>query len=69
MGRMKELYIEVEELASKLLMDLGMEPGTVAYDACYPGVVERLTRWVDHTFLAAGFPTETVGAFTYSVEV
>jgi len=52
------LYIQVEELAARLLMDLGMEPGTVAYDACYPGVVERLTRWVDQTFLGAPFPTE-----------
>ena len=51
MGRMKQLYIEVEELAASLLMDLGLEPGTVAYDAVYPGVVDRLTQWVDTTFL------------------
>ncbi len=69
MGRMKQLYIEVEELAASLLMDLGLEPGTVAYDAVYPGVVDRLTQWVDTTFLGAGFPTETLGTVTYSVTV
>jgi hypothetical protein len=58
MGRMKQLYIEVEELAASLLMDLGLEPGTEAYDTVYPGVRDRLTQWVDTTFLGASFPTE-----------
>jgi len=57
MGRMKQLAIEIEECAAKVLDVMGIEPGSPAWNEYYLEVVQQLDRWVSETFLGA--PTET----------
>lgn len=61
MGFMKDLYIQIEELSDQIVLDLGLAPYPRWKGAAYTLIRDKITEWVDRTFLNAPEPTVSDG--------